>query len=145
MSLLYLEYTMRWPRIGTEQDEFLERYHELHLRTPQELDANGYPKLVTVVGLVLNGPRNRALKSTTDLDRAITRILSPQERQAYLHDRRYFGYDLYCALCGGAFDVESCLGCGATFKYDGISGGGYMAMPPRVRAWLIERGHRFTR
>lgn len=117
----------------------LERYYELRLFNLRNVDARGYPQQIAVIGMLLSCLRNN-VRTTADLNRAITQILTVDERAAFLGGFNYLNYDSCCSYCGEGFCIPRCRGCEAPIKDDGVTCYTGIAIPPRVRAWLNARG-----
>jgi hypothetical protein len=122
----------------------MSRYHEIRLVDTQNLEV-GHPSLVDIAGLEVR-PRPRfSWRSKHNVVRGmqIVRVLEPQERQQLLTGRAYLEYDRCCSHCGGALDRTKCLGCGLQYRDTGLSQSTGVSLPPIIRRWFEQRGHKF--
>jgi len=117
-------------------------YYEIRLYDPAECSAAGYPTFVAVTGLELTRPRAE-IHTNEQLQQAIVRILTDQERQALFGGNPFLEYQRCCVRCGGALGLTTCQGCKRTYRDDQCEPSEGIELPLIVRQHLVQHGHSF--
>lgn len=103
-------------------------------------------KIARRVSVLLSEPLPAAMSGTIGemIEKRFVRILTDKERRSYvLVDVDEF---CFCSRCGHALGLVQCSGCGRRYKDEyGFRVADDGVLPPSIRRWFEQQGHRFEK